>query len=162
MPAEVDVAVVLDLLDAACSSGVSVPRALGAVGAAVGGARGRRLEQAGTGLLLGSSWVAAWGGGPGTGGGSGDGAGGGSGAGHGLGPVVEALRASWEDGAPPSAGLRAAADRVRRERQARSLEAAGRLGVRLVLPLGLCYLPAFVLVGLMPVLMSLATSALGR
>jgi len=36
-------------------------------------------------------------------------------------------------------------------------QAAGRLGVRLVLPLGLCHLPAFVLVGLVPVLVSMAS-----
>ncbi|HHW83721.1 MAG TPA: secretion system protein, partial [Actinomycetales bacterium] len=29
-----------------------------------------------------------------------------------------------------------------------------RLGVRLVLPLGTCYLPAFVLVGVMPVILA--------
>lgn len=34
--------------------------------------------------------------------------------------------------------------------------AASRLGVRLVLPLGLCYLPAFVLLGVMPVVAQLA------
>jgi pilus assembly protein TadC len=34
------------------------------------------------------------------------------------------------------------------------------LGVRLVLPLGLCFLPAFVLVGLVPVLASLGRGLL--
>jgi len=40
-------------------------------------------------------------------------------------------------------------------------EAAGRLGVRLVLPLGLCFLPAFILIGLVPVILSLAAGLLG-
>ena len=63
---------------------------------------------------------------------------------------------------PPGAALRAAAGTLRRERHVRALEAAARLGVRLVLPLGLCYLPAFVLVGLVPVIVSMAAGVLGR
>ncbi|WP_253181950.1 hypothetical protein [Cellulosimicrobium cellulans] len=34
-------------------------------------------------------------------------------------------------------------------------------GVQLVLPLGACFLPAFVLVGLLPVLLSLGSGLLG-
>ena len=76
-------------------------------------------------------------------------------------PAAQALRRSWEDGVAPGGALRAAADAARRERHARAIEAANRLGVRLVLPLGLCYLPAFVLVGLVPVLLSMGRGLLG-
>ena len=41
------------------------------------------------------------------------------------------------------------------------VEAAGRLGVRLVLPLGLCHLPAFILIGVVPVLLSTGVALLG-
>ncbi|WP_197024657.1 type II secretion system F family protein [Cellulomonas sp. KRMCY2] len=141
---EVDVAVALDLLDAACAAGVSVPRALTAVGHAIGGERGASLVDVAVALGLGAPWPEAWE------------------AGHpALRALGEALRPSWEDGVAPASGLRAAAEAVRRDRHARALEAAGRLGVRLVLPLGLCYLPAFVLVGLVPVLLSMAAGALG-
>lgn len=134
----------LDLLDAACSAGASVPGALAAVGSAIAGERGAALSAAASRLVLGASWDEAW-----------------SGAERALEPVAGALRPSWEDGVAPAGTLRAVAAGVRRERRARELEAAGRLGVRLVLPLGLCHLPAFVLVGLVPVLVSMTTTALG-
>jgi hypothetical protein len=160
-PREVAVPVILDLLDAACAAGSSVPGALDAVGYAVGGVRGRVLVDAAASLTLGARWPEAWtrtaaalaaGRGP-------DGT---RSAPADLGPVADALRAGWEDGVPPGAALRAAAGTLRRERHASALEAAARLGVRLVLPLGLCYLPAFVLVGLVPVIVSMAAGVLGR
>ncbi|WP_188079044.1 type II secretion system F family protein [Actinotalea subterranea] len=133
----------LDLLGAACAAGASVPAALAATGVAIEGERGAVLLRAAALVSLGAEWQAAW-----------------VGAGA-LAPVRDALEPAWVDGAPPGEALRATAASVRRERQARALEAAGRLGVRLVLPLGLCYLPAFVLVGLVPVLVSMASGALG-
>lgn len=141
--AEVEIPVILDLLDAACGAGCSVPRALAAVGAAVGGERGRALAQAATMVVLGEDWHRAWDAAPDV-----------------LAPVGRALGPSWLDGVAPTVALRAEAEVVRRERHSRALEAAARLGVRLVLPLGLCYLPAFVLVGLVPVLVSMAAATL--
>lgn len=140
--ADVEMAAVLDLLDAACATGVGVPRALDAVGAAIRGTRGVRLRRAADALLLGAGWDEAW-------------------AGSDLPRVAGALRPGWEDGVPPGALLRSAAEAARREREVRSAEAAGRLATRVVLPLGLCHLPAFVLVGVVPVLVSMAGGALG-
>jgi len=137
---EIEVAVLLDLLDAACSAGASIPGALAVVGAAAGGARGPTLTRVAAALALGGSWAEAW-----------------SGAEPALEPVASALQPSWQDGVAPAGSLRAVAATLRRERRTRALEAAGRLGVRLVLPLGLCHLPAFVLVGLVPVLVSMAS-----
>jgi hypothetical protein len=141
---EVQVAALLDLLAAACTVGASVPRALQTVGAAAGGRRGTTMERVARELMRGCSWDDAW-----------------AGAGSDLVPVADALRQAWVDGAAPSSPLATAARRLRRERHTRALEAAGRLSVRLVLPLGLCHLPAFVLLGLIPVLSSLAAGALG-
>lgn len=140
---DVDVAVVLDLLDAASAGGAGLPRVLDAVGAAVGGPTGRCLGRAGRALLLGAPWSEAWA------------------DAEGMERVVRALRPAWEDGVPVGRLLRAAAEEERRERTARATAAAARLGARLVLPLGLCHLPAFVLVGVVPVLASMATGALG-
>lgn len=143
--ASVDVVVVLELLHVATRSGASVPRALGVVGQAIGGADGRRLERVANALTLGASWHAAWGDGRETR----------------LRHVREALRGAWEHGAAPGPSLRAAGERLRRGSAARAREAAGRLGVQLVMPVGACLLPAFVLVGLVPVLISLAQGLLG-
>lgn len=141
--AELDVAVLLDLLEAACAAGSSVPGALDAVGAAAGGARGSALVAAARSLSAGAPWREAW-----------------AVADPALVPVAVALRPSWEDGVAPTGALRATAAHLRRERQTAALEAAGRLGVRLVLPLAACHLPAFVLVGLLPVLISVGGATL--
>ena len=61
------------------------------------------------------------------------------------------LRPGWEDGASPGPLLAATAASLRAGRQARDREAAERLAVRLVLPLGLCHLPAFIILGIVPV-----------
>ena len=139
----VDVQVVLELVAAALRSGAGVPRALQAVGAAVRGADGPVLDRAAHALVLGSAWEQAWAQAPVS-----------------LGPVVRALRGAWMDGAAPGEALRAAGAEVRHERSAATRTAAARLGVRLVLPLGVCYLPAFVLVGLVPVLLALGIDLL--
>lgn len=140
---EVDVAVLLDLLEAACAAGSSVPGALDAVGGAAGGARGAQLSAAAERLSTGAPWREAW-----------------AGVDTSLASVSLALRPSWEDGVAPAGALRATAAHLRRERQAVALAAAGRLGVRLVLPLAACHLPAFVLVGLVPVLISVGGATL--
>lgn len=134
----VDVQVVLELVAAALRAGAGVPRALEATGVAVGGADGTFLTRAARALVLGASWERAW-----------------TGAPSALDPVVQALRGAWLDGAAPSEALRAAGEEVRHERRSGARTAAARLGVRLVLPLGTCYLPAFVLMGLVPVLLAL-------
>jgi len=133
----IDVAVVLALLEAALASGAGVPRALAAVGHAVGGADGPALARASAALVLGAGWDTAWAGAPVR-----------------LRPVADCLAPTWTTGSAPGPALRAAAAGLLRERRIVAREAAGRLGVRLVLPLGLCFLPAFVLIGLVPVLIS--------
>lgn len=175
--ASVELVVVLAMLGAACRTGAALPRALGAVGAAIGGEDGELLARAGRALVLGASWSDAWAG-PTAGGRGvvgrtvhgpsrrgrrpgGRSSGGGS-ATERWEVVRDALAPTWERGAPPGPALAAAADAERRDARTRAATSAGRLGVRLVLPLGTCYLPAFVLVGLVPVLVSYGTGLLGR
>ncbi|MCC9203989.1 type II secretion system F family protein [Arthrobacter sp. zg-Y769] len=69
-----------------------------------------------------------------------------------LGP---ALRFTAVTGAPSAAVLHSQADALRRRRQTESRRRAAALGVRLVMPLGLCSLPAFVVLTVVPLLMSL-------
>lgn len=64
------------------------------------------------------------------------------------------LRPGWEDGASPTALLVGTAAALRAGRRAADEEAAERLAVRLVVPLGLCHLPAFVVLGIAPVVAS--------
>ncbi len=162
----VDVPVVLELLGAALRAGAGVPRALEATGAALAGATapGTRKPQGGAGmrgtsvprsadgaalraaadaLRLGADWDGAWRDAPAR-----------------LGPAHRALRGAWTDGTSPTGALRAAGEELLRARRAAARTAAARLAVRLVLPLGACYLPAFVLVGLVPVLLALGVDLL--
>lgn len=129
----VDGAVVLDLVRAALATGVDVVSALEAVGAALPAAQGAPYLRAAKALRLGAQWQAAW---------------------SERCEVADALEPAWTDGVDPEPLLAHAAAAIRRSRQARAREAAARLGVRLVLPLGLCLLPAFVLLGLVPVLLA--------
>ncbi|QJW38623.1 secretion system protein [Cellulosimicrobium protaetiae] len=141
----VETGVLLELLAAAVRAGAALPRVLDVVGSCVGGREGAGLRAAGAALLLGSSWDAAWAGAPPR-----------------LEVVQRALRPAWLHGAAPAPALRAAAQASRQDRTAAAKAAAARLAVHLVLPLGACFLPAFVLVGLVPVLVSLGSGLLGR
>lgn len=142
--AEVGVPEVLDLLAAAARSGAPVQRAVDAVGLACGGRRGTALRAVAAALGWGAGWAEAWAAAPDE-----------------LRPVAHALHPAWQDGSPPAGPLLAAAAVLRRERQAEALEAAERLAVRLVVPLGLCHLPSFVLFGVVPVVLALVGAQLG-
>ena len=139
----IETGVLLELLAAAVGSGAAIPRALDVVGSCVGGRDGAGLRAADAALLLGASWDGAWAGAPPR-----------------LGVVQRALRPAWLHGAAPASALRAAAGAARLGRTGAAQAAAARLAVHLVLPLGACFLPAFVLVGLLPVLVSLGAGLL--
>ncbi|MFB9664821.1 hypothetical protein HP467_08320 [Curtobacterium albidum] len=73
----------------------------------------------------------------------------------------EVLSLSRRAGVPAAGLLRAAAEDVRDDAAAAALAEAERLGVRLVLPLGVCVLPAFVLVAVVPVVVGVLSSTVG-
>ncbi len=140
----IDVSVLLELVGAALTAGAGVPRGLAAAADAVDGADGAALGTVAAALRLGASWTEAWANVPAR-----------------LDVVGRALRPAWEEGAAPGAALAAAGDELRRARRDAARTAAARLSVQLVLPLGTCFLPAFVLVGLVPVLLALGVGLLG-
>lgn len=73
-------------------------------------------------------------------------------------PAVElgrALRFAGTTGAPSAAVVTAHAAQFRRRRNREAEQRAAALGVRLVVPLGLCSLPAFVCLGVIPILVGL-------
>nr|WP_300337092.1 hypothetical protein [Actinomyces sp.] len=142
----VDEALVLDLAAAALSCGSSVPGTLEALAQALDEPACGVVARA---LLLGAGWQEAW-----------------------RAAQDEdwcarrqdleaCLRPGWEDGASPVPLLAATAASLRSGRGARDQEAAERLAVRLVVPLGLCHLPAFVALGIVPVVASLGLDLLG-
>ncbi|MFY9262565.1 MAG: type II secretion system F family protein [Actinomycetaceae bacterium] len=143
----IDVALLADLAGAALLSGSSLPGMLRAVAQALVGMRvsgvrtdPARLDEVANMLLMGASWEEAWQDVPG------------------FNVLEKTLAASWVDGAAPLPLLDRAAVTIRLTRQRRAKEAAAKLGAALVMPLGLCFLPAFVLLGVVPVVVGAATT----
>jgi tight adherence protein B len=61
-------------------------------------------------------------------------------------------------GIPAMELLRAEAEQVRRHARSHGQRAAARLGVRLMIPLALCVLPAFMVLGVVPLMLSVISS----
>lgn len=140
-----DLPFAVDLLAACLRAGRPVDGALDATAQAVGGPLGDHLAEVSGRLRLGAAPAAAW-------------------AVPSDVPAVAALGRhmvrSTGSGAPVTDALTRLADDVRRQARAASAAAARRVGVLAVAPLGLCFLPAFVLLGIVPAVAGLAGSVL--
>jgi Flp pilus assembly protein TadB len=77
-----------------------------------------------------------------------------------LRPMARAVARSAETGAPLATLLAAVAEDQRDEARARAEAMARAAGVRSVAPLAACFLPAFLLIGIVPVVASLAAPLL--
>jgi tight adherence protein B len=75
--------------------------------------------------------------------------------------VARVLVLSERAGVPAAELLRSEAQQQRRDERTAGQRRAESLGVTLMLPLGLCVLPAFMLVGVVPLVMSILSSTLG-
>lgn len=138
-----DVADATDLMALALTAGGSVPDALESVAQVVPGAVALDLRRVSAALRWGRDMRQAW-----------------TFASPGWAPAATALVVSSSCGAPASEVLRAAATQIREEESRRLEAAAGRAGVLLVLPLGLCFLPAFVATSVVPILLVLLGESL--
>lgn len=77
-----------------------------------------------------------------------------------IGPDIESVLAlSRRAGVPAVDLLRATAQEQRREARTQGRLRAARLGARLLLPMGVCTLPAFLLLGVAPLLISVLSGA---
>lgn len=74
----------------------------------------------------------------------------------GLGDLAGLSTSSHRSGAALADGCERIAERLRAETEEHATAAAERAGVFIAMPLALCFLPAFILVGLAPVIVSLA------
>ena len=81
-----------------------------------------------------------------------------------LGPLGRALARAHRTGAPVVPAVERLADELTRSARAEVEDRARAVGVKAAVPLGLCLLPAFVLIGIVPVVAGLLTSlgTLGR
>ncbi len=72
--------------------------------------------------------------------------------------VDAVLDLSSRAGVPAAELLRAEAEEARADARAEAQASAARLAVRLMLPLGLCVLPSFMVLGVLPLIVSIVTS----
>ncbi|MFJ2028328.1 type II secretion system F family protein [Streptosporangium sp. NPDC087985] len=77
-----------------------------------------------------------------------------------LAPLARAMSRAALSGAPVADVLTRLSDDSRHAARAASSAAARRVGVQVVAPLGLCFLPAFVFLGIIPVVAGLAADVL--
>ncbi|MPZ61353.1 MAG: type II secretion system F family protein [Propionibacteriales bacterium] len=125
----------VDLVGACLSVGRPPGLSVQAVARAVGGPLGAELEVIASRLALGADPVTVW---------------------HEsawvepLAPLCRTMARSIETGAPMAEGLHRLADDLRRRERANAEQRAASVGVRAAAPLGLCFLPAFLLIGIVP------------
>ncbi|MDA0566497.1 type II secretion system F family protein [Streptomonospora sp. S1-112] len=146
-PSVAGLPIAVDLLVAGLRAGGAMADVLAAVSDAIGGGPvGRAFGQAAEQVRLGADPGAAW-------------CGAADGVGHPpeFGAVGRALARAARTGAPVADILERQAAEIRDSVRSRALARAQRLGVLAVAPLGLCFLPAFVLIGVVPLAAGLLT-----
>ena len=134
---------VVDLLSCALRSGASLPGALAAVVAACPGPTAQRLEGALARLRMGVDPLVVWGE-----------------IAHDdvLAPMGRTLARVESSGAPVADEVERLADDLERSSLAAVEDRARSVGVKAAVPLGLCLLPAFLLIGIVPTGAGLLTS----
>jgi pilus assembly protein TadC len=135
--------VACDLLAVCVAAGVPLPGALVAVAGAVPDALGVELERVAGMARLGAGAATAW-----------------VGAAPALEPLARTLRRSETSGARAAPALRALAADLRASARTATDTAVRRAGVRVLAPLGLCFLPAFVCLGVVPLVIGIAGDVL--
>jgi Flp pilus assembly protein TadB len=138
--AAADIPFAADLLAAALRAGTPIERGLRVVGVALGGGVGRQFVRVAEGLRLGLEPADAW-------------------AALRTSPeagrLADAVMRTADSGAAVARALDRLADALRTAGAARVESAAQRVSVLMVLPLGLCFLPAFVFAGIVPVIVAI-------
>ncbi|WP_240689974.1 type II secretion system F family protein [Arthrobacter sp. PAMC25564] len=136
-----DTAMMLELIGAMLDAGAGLGRSLELVATLASPELSRPLRPVVSALAIGADWDTAWR------------------SSEVRSPELCALRDALGfaalTGAPSAAILYAQAARMRRARFRTAEKRAAALGVKLVIPLGLCSLPAFVCLGVVPVLLAM-------
>ncbi|WP_274562852.1 type II secretion system F family protein [Streptomyces spiramyceticus] len=131
-----------DLLAACISAGAGPREAAEAVGESLGGPVGDRLARTAAELRLGGDPTDAWGR---------------LGAIPGAAGLARCLERAGATGAPAAEPVTRMAESLRAQRAREAAARAQRAGVLIVGPVGLCFLPAFLVVGVAPVVIGLAS-----
>ncbi|GAA3791954.1 hypothetical protein GCM10022226_08780 [Sphaerisporangium flaviroseum] len=141
-----DLPFALDLMVSCLRAGQPVSGAVETAAEAMGGPLGERLAWVNMQLRLGARPEQAWSA---------------LEADRPLAAMARGMTRAALSGAPVADVLLRLADDARQEARAASSAAARRVGVQVVAPLGLCFLPAFVFLGIIPVVAGLAGQVFG-
>lgn len=136
-----NVPMILELVAAMLDSGAGLGRSLELIAGCASPQLGRSLRTVVAALDIGTDWETAW-----------RSSGRECAEAH---KIKDSLAFAALTGAPSSAILYAEAARLRREQFRMAEKRAATLGVKLVIPLGLCSLPAFICLGVVPVLLAM-------
>ncbi len=139
-----DLPVAADLLAVCLAGGTPVVSAVAAVGAAVDGPLGRGLVEVAGRLRLGAAARTAWADLPAPAAG-----------------LARAVVRSGESGSAVVPALQRLAEDSRSTARADTAAAVQRAGVWVLAPLGLCFLPAFLCLGVAPLVLGIATDVFG-
>ncbi|WP_173317813.1 type II secretion system F family protein [Streptomyces fulvorobeus] len=134
-----------DLLAACLCAGAGPMEAAEAVGESMGGPVGDRLARTAGEIRLGGEPAEAWGRFAEI---------------PGAGPLARCLDRAGTTGAPVAEAVARLAEALRAERSSAAVARAQRAGVLITAPVGLCFLPAFLAIGVAPVVIGLATGLL--
>ncbi|TXS39443.1 type II secretion system F family protein [Streptomyces sp. or43] len=130
-----------DLLASCISAGAGPREAAEAVGESLGGPVGEQLARTAAEIRLGGDPAVAWGR---------------FGAIPGAAALARCLERAGSTGAPAAESVARLAGAMRAERTSAAVARAQRAAVLITAPLGLCFLPAFLTVGVAPVVIGLA------
>lgn len=134
-----DLPAAADLLAACLRSGRSIGASVEVVADAISGPLGAELTAVARALRLGADTAAAW-------------------SAFRREPVLapfgRAITRATDSGAPLARTLDRIAEDARRSRRGAAKERARAVGVKAAAPLGLCFLPAFLLIGIVPIVIS--------
>ncbi|CAM5484888.1 hypothetical protein SGRI78S_04685 [Streptomyces griseus subsp. griseus] len=136
-----------DLLAACIAVGAGPREAAAEVGDSIGGPVGDRLARTAAEIRLGGEPAEAWGR---------------FGEIPGAGPLARCLHRAGSTGSPAAEPVARLAASIRAERAAAAVARAQRAGVLITAPVGLCFLPAFLAVGVAPVIIGLAGDLLAN
>ncbi|MDR3152524.1 MAG: type II secretion system F family protein [Bifidobacteriaceae bacterium] len=136
-----DTGLILQLISAALKAGISIPRSLEIIGNAMENKFGDELKITSKKLKLGLMWCKAW-----------------EKTSQFLAPIADSLEDAWNNGLSPESIINLKIKQLRKDKLFRAKTAGEQLGVKIVVPLGLCFLPSFIFIGVLPVIISLVNN----
>jgi Flp pilus assembly protein TadB len=139
-----DLPVACDLLAVCLAAGTPIGAAVAAVSEAVAGPLGAQLDRVGAHYRLGAAPRQAW-----------------SGVPPGVTPLARVLVRAGESGSSVVPSLQRLATDLRTAQRGAVEAAVRRAGVWVLAPLGICFLPAFLCLGVVPMVLGIAADVFG-